>query len=561
MNLIDRRVGLLFALFIALLLFVFARAAWVQGVNGGQYSAEAQNQQVETVVVPGSRGAILDRTGRELAVSEDAATVIATPYQVEDPEATAHKLAKVLDSNENEILASLADRESGFAYIERKASLEEAAKIHELDLPGIAMLPDSRRIYPQGALASQVIGTVGIDNQGLTGLEAYEDELLHGTDGEREVVRDALGDELERNTVAGAETGSDLRLTLDASLQAETERVLAGIGSTYQPDGATAIVMDPRTSKVLAMANWPTFDPANLGDATADDLRNLATGFTYEPGSTFKAFTVAGALQDGVVTPETTFDLPPTLQVADREIEESHPRGYITASVADIIAQSSNVGAVLIGLALNDEFGDAKFGDRFDTWIRRFGFGRPTGIQFPGDEQGIVVPPDEYSGSTMGNLPLGQGLSVTPMQMAAGYAAIASDGVLRPPQLVAEEGGVPVTPDPGKRVISRSNAEQLRVMLEGVLEPGGTASAVTVPGYTLAGKTGTAEKVVDGVYSDTQFVASFVGFAPAENPQLLVAVVVDNPKGDYYGGTVAAPAFGEIARFALPYLGIAPDQG
>jgi cell division protein FtsI (penicillin-binding protein 3) len=560
-NLIDRRVGLLFALFAALLLVVFARAAWVQGVNGGQYSAEAQGQQVESVVVPGSRGAILDRSGKQLAVSEDAATVIATPYQVEDPEATAHKLAKVLDSNQDEILASLADRESGFAYIERKASLDAAAKISELDLPGIAMLPDSRRIYPQGELAGQVIGTVGIDNQGLTGLEASEDELLHGTDGEREVVRDALGDELERNTVAGAETGSDLRLTLDASLQAETERVLAGIGSTYQPDGATAIVMDPRTSEVLAMANWPAFDPTNLGSADADDLRNLATGFTYEPGSTFKAFTVAGALEDGVVTPETTFDLPPTLQVADREIEESHERGFITASVAEIIQQSSNVGAVLVGLALNDEFGDPNYGGRFDSWIRRFGFGSTTGIQFPGDEQGIVTAPEDYSGSTMGNLPLGQGLSVTPMQMAAGYAAIAGDGVLRTPQLVAEEDGVPVEPDPGQRVISRSTASELREMLEGVLEPGGTAAAVEVPGYTLAGKTGTAEKVdpETGTYSETEFVASFVGFAPAENPQLLVAVVVDNPKGDYYGGTVAAPAFGEIARFALPYLGIAPD--
>jgi cell division protein FtsI/penicillin-binding protein 2 len=557
-SLIDRRVGLLFACFVALLLAIFVRAAWVQGVNGGAYSAAAQGQQVETVVVPGTRGTIFDRNGKALAVSEDAVTVIATPYQVEDPEATAHKLAKALGADQDEILASVADRDSGFAYIERKASLDAAAKIGELDLPGIAMLPDSRRIYPQGALAAQVIGTVGIENQGLTGLEAHEEELLHGTDGEREVVRDALGDELERDTIAGAEVGSDLQLTLDAALQAETERVLSELGGTYQPDGATAIVMNPRNSEVLAMANWPAFDPTDLGSADPDQLRNLATGLTYEPGSTFKAFTVAGALEDKVVTPETPFDLPPTLQVADREIEESHPRGYITATVSDILAQSSNVGAVLIGLALNDEFGDSKYGGRFDTWIRRFGFGRPTGIEYPGDEQGILIPPDEYSGSTMGNLPLGQGLSVTPMQMAAGYAAIAGDGTLRTPRLVLEEDGVPVEPGPSDRVISPANAAKLREMLEGVLEAGGTASEVEVPGYTLAGKTGTAEKVVDGVYSETEFVASFVGFAPADDPRLLVAIVVDNPKGDYYGGTVAAPAFGEIASFALPYLGIPP---
>lgn len=561
MSLIDRRVGLLFAAFVLLLVLIFVRAAWVQGVNGGSLSAEAQSQQVESVVVPGSRGKILDRTGKELAVSEDAATVYATPYQVKDPDTTAHKLAEVLDADEQEILASLAEGDSGFAYLKRKADLDEAARVRQLDLPGIGLLPDSRRIYPQGELASQVIGTVGIDNQGLSGLEASEDEVLHGTDGEREVVRDALGDELERNTIAGAEVGSNLRLTIDASLQAETERVLAGIDETYQPDGATAVVMDPRSSEILAMASLPGFDPENPGSASPDELRNMATGFTYEPGSTFKAFTVAGALEDRVVTPQTPFDLPPTIQVADRLIEESHPRGYLTLSVADILAQSSNVGAVKVGLALNDEYGDSQFGGRFDRWIGKFGFGEPTGVSYPGEEEGIVVAPEDYSGSTMGNLPIGQGLSVTPIQMAAGYSAIASDGVLRTPQLVLEEDGAAVEPGPRERVISRANAEKLREMLEGVLEAGGTASAVELPGYTLAGKTGTAQKVVDGVYSETEFVASFVGFAPAEDPRLLVTVVVDNPKGDYYGGTVAAPAFGEIARFALPYLGIAPDQG
>jgi cell division protein FtsI/penicillin-binding protein 2 len=560
-SLVDRRVGLLFAAFTVLLLCVLVRAAWVQGVNGGRYSAEAQSQQVESVVVPGSRGTIYDRDGKALAVSEDAATVVATPYQVVDPEATARKLARALDSNEKPILAALAERESGFAYIERKASLDAAAKIQALDLPGISLLPDSRRLYPQGELAAQVIGTVGIENQGVTGLEASEDEVLHGTDGEREVVRDALGDELERNTVAGAETGSDLRLTLDADLQAETESVLEGIGTAYRPDGATAIVLDPRSSDVLAMANWPSFNPGELDSASPDELRNMATGFTYEPGSTFKAFTVAGALEDDVVTPQTSFDLPPTLQVADRTIEESHPRGYISATVSEIIQQSSNVGAVLIGLALNDEFGDSKYGGRFDYWVRRFGFGSPTGIQFAGDEQGIVPEPEGYSGSTMGNLPIGQGLSVTPIQIASAYAAIAGDGKLRTPRLVAEEDGARIEPDRGERVISSAHAAELREMLEGVLEAGGTASAVTVPGYTLAGKTGTAQKVdpETGTYSETEFVASFVGFAPAEDPRLLVAVVVDNPKGDYYGGTVAAPAFGEIAHYALPHLGIAPD--
>jgi cell division protein FtsI (penicillin-binding protein 3) len=550
-NLIDRRVGLLFALSVALLGLVLVRAVWIQGVRGGGLSAEAQSQQVEMVEVPGSRGTIYDRNGRELAVSEDAATVFATPYQVTDPAETAQKLAEVLDLDRDEVLESLADRETGFAYIERKVDLATAERVRRLDLPGIGLLPDSRRIYPQGELAGQVIGTVGIDNQGLTGLEASQDELLHGTDGEREVVRDALGDELERNTVEAAATGSDLELSLDASLQAETERVLAGIGEDYSPDGATAIVMDPRTSEVLAMANWPAFDPSEPAEAAPSELGNMATGFTYEPGSTFKAFTVAGALEQGLVTPQTTFELPPSIQVADRVIEEAHEGvGYGTLSVSDILKYSSNVGAVKIGLELGAE--------DYDKWIRRFGFGEPTGVQFPGEERGIVIPVEDYSGSTMGNLPIGQGLSVTPMQMAAAYAAIANGGILRSPRLVTAADGVELPPDDGRRVISRKDSAAVREMLEGVLAPGGTAQEVDVPGYTLAGKTGTAQKVdpETGTYSESEFVASFVGFAPAQDPQLLVSIVVDNPKGDYYGGTVAAPAFGEIARFALPYLRI-----
>jgi cell division protein FtsI/penicillin-binding protein 2 len=548
MSLIERRIGLLFALFALALCVVVARASWLQGVRGGELRADAQSQQTETVTVPGSRGSILDRNGTELAVSEDAATIYATPYQVEDPPATAEKLAKALDGDADEILEQLADQNSGFEYIARKVDLPTAEAIRKMHLAGIGTLADSRRIYPQGELASQVIGSVGIDNNGLTGLEASEEETLHGSEGEREIVRDALGKELERNTLASAETGTDLRLTIDANLQARTEDVLAGIAETYSPKGATAIVMDPRTSEVLALANYPAADPSNPGDASPQELANRATGYTYEPGSTFKAFTVAGALEEGIVTPDTPFDLPPSIQVADRVIEESHERGYVTLSVADILAQSSNVGAVKIGLETGPE--------RFDHWIRKFGFGAPTGIDFPGEEQGIVLHPDEYSGSTMGNLPIGQGLSVTPIQMATAYSAIADGGVLRPPRVIAEEGGEPVPEPEGERIISRDTAAKLRKMLEGVLAPGGTASEVSVPGYTLAGKTGTAQKVIDGTYSDTQFVASFVGFAPAEDPELLVSVAVDEPKGDYYGGTVAAPAFGEIAKFALPYLGI-----
>lgn len=550
MRLIERRIGLLFAGFLLCFAIVLGRAVWLQGVQGAQLSSQAASQQTSLVTVPGLRGRVLDRRGDELAASEDAATVYATPYQVKDPPRTAAALAPLLEESESEILESLT-QPSGFSYVARRVDLQTATKIEKLKLPGIGQLPDSRRIYPQGELAAQVIGAVGIDNQGLTGLEAGQEEILSGTDGERRIVKDALGDPLRLETLSEASDGRDLQLTLDASIQAQTERVLAGIGSAYQPRGATAIVMDPQSSEVLAMANWPPVDPDELENATPEDLQNRATGFTYEPGSTYKAFTVSAALQDRLVTPDTAFDLPSTLQVADREIEESHPRGPATLTVSDILAQSSNVGAVTIGLQIGSE--------RYSRWISRFGFGSPTGSRFPGEEHGLVPALEEYSGSTMGNLPLGQGLSVTPIQMAAGYAAIANGGVLRRPRLIERVGGEPVPGPRGKRVLRSGVAAQVREMLEGVLGPGGTASEVSVPGYTLAGKTGTAEVAEDGGYSETKFVASFIGFAPAQNPRLLAAVIVDQPVGDYYGGSVAAPAFGKIASFALPYLGVPPQ--
>lgn len=551
MRVIDRRIGLVFAAFVLMLVVVVARATWVQAVQGGPLSADAQSQQVETAIIPGHRGSIVDRKGKPLAVSEDAASVFATPYQVEDPGAVARRLGRILGLPESETLEALADRRSGFAYLARKVDLETANRIRRLDLPGIGLLPDSRRIYPQGRVAGQAIGAVGIDNHGLTGLEAAFDDVLQGEDGEREVVRDALGDELERTTVEGAEQGEDLRLTIDASLQSRTDEVLREIGQAHEPDGATAVVLDPRTSEVLAMANWPGIDPSRPATADPEQLGNMSTGFTFEPGSTFKAFTVAAALEAGLVSSQTVFDLPPTITLYDRTIGEPHDRGHVSLTVAEILSQSSNVGAVKIGLELGAE--------RFDRWIRRFGFGKPTGIDFPGEERGIVIPTEEYSGSTMGNLPIGQGLSVTAVQMASAYAAIANGGILRAPRLVlAGEAGAVVEPG-GRRVIRRATSAAVSEMLEGVLAPGGTAEETAVPGYTLAGKTGTAQKVVDGRYSESQYVASFVGFAPASDPRLLVSIVIDSPKGDYYGGIVAAPAFGEIAKFALPYLGIPPD--
>ena len=547
MRAIERRIGLLFAGFLLCFLAIAGRAFWLQGVQGSKLASEAISQQTQSIPLPSLRGDVLDRHGNPLAASEDAATIFAVPSEVRKPALAAEKLAPILGLSEAEALEDVS-AETSYSPLARKVDLPTARRIERLSLAGIGEDPDSRRTYPQGDLATQVVGVVGAEDEGRTGLERSENSVLEGEDGERRMTIDAKGEPIRTETAREAEDGEDVKLTLDSAIEQKTEQVLAEVGETYAPKGATAIVMDPRNSQILAMANWPPVDPTDLSEAEPEDLMNRATGFTYEPGSTFKAFTVSAALEEKRVTPETTFTLPPQLQVADRTIEDAEARPTVTLSVAQILAQSSNVGAVTIGLQIGSQ--------RFSKWIERFGFGRPTGVQYPAEEQGIVPALDEYSGSTMGNLPMGQGLAVTPMQMMAGYQAIANGGVLRRPQLVSEAGGEPVPEPKGHRVIEAGVAAQVREMLEGVLEAGGTASAVSVPGYTLAGKTGTAQVAEDGTYSETKYVASFIGFAPAQDPQLLVGVVVDQPQGEIYGGSVAAPAFGKIAAFALPYLGV-----
>jgi cell division protein FtsI (penicillin-binding protein 3) len=544
-RLVERRIGLLFALFLLLLSLAALRATWLGTVKAGSLKERALTQQVEEMTVHARRGTITDRNGVELAVSEDALTVFANPFLIDRPARAAERLAPLIGIPEDDLLEKLADRTEGFIYLKRKLDASRGRRVEELGIEGIGTVVEPTRSYPQGALASQLIGSVGTDNYGLAGLEQSLEEDLGGTDGERKLVKDALGEPVSLVEVERAEEGQDVRLTIDAAIQERVEAVLEDVGTAFQPRGATALVMDPRTGELLALANWPRVDAAEMGDAPAYARQNRAVSASYEPGSTFKAFTVAGAMEERLITPETPFSLPPTIRVADREIGEAHDRGGLTLPVKDILAQSSNVGSVMIGLKLGAK--------RFDRWVRRFGFGRPTGVALPGEQQGIVLRPKEYSGSSMGNMPIGQGLAVTPIQMATAYTAIANKGVMNPPHIVAGERRDP------RRVLSRRTAESVSKMLEGVLGAGGTAQEASVDGYELAGKTGTAEKPDEfGGYSKTKFVASFIGYAPARDPRLLVAVMVDEPKGQIYGGVVAAPAFERIVEFALPYLRIPP---
>jgi cell division protein FtsI/penicillin-binding protein 2 len=546
-RLIDRRIGLLFAIFLVLLGAASARAAWIGTLGSGDLKDRAVTQQVEQLTVPARRGTITDRNDIELAVSDDSASVFAHPLQIEDPAGVAIHLARLLGVDEQELVELLADRRRAFVYLARQVDPGTGERVERLGIEGIGVETEPRRVYPQGELAGQLVGAVGTDHYGLTGIEQQYEDVLHGDDGHRKIVRDALGETVSIVETDRAEAGGDLQLTLDVPLQEHVEEVMAGVGETYSPRGATAVVMDPRDGALLALANWPPVDPNDIGAADESARENRAVTSAFEPGSTFKAFTVAGALEEGLVTPERRFDLPPEIEVADRTIGEAHERGYVNLSVSEILAQSSNVGSVMIGLELGSK--------RFDRWVRRFGFGSSTGVGLPGESPGIVLRQEDYSGSSLGNMPIGQGIAVTPMQMAAAFSALANGGVYHRPHVIAGEA------DEGRRILSRETAGEVAAMLEGVLAAGGTAEEAQIEGYTLAGKTGTAEKPdpETGGYSESAFFASFIGFAPARDPRLMVAVMVDEPQGSYYGGDVAAPAFERIMEFALPYLRIPPD--
>jgi cell division protein FtsI/penicillin-binding protein 2 len=552
---LQQRIGAIFGLFLLLLMLAGARTAYLGLLRSGALRKAASTQQLTAETVTPPRGTISDRNGVELAVSEPARDLSADPFLLREPLATARRLAPLLGQSEATLLRKLSEH-TGFVYLARAVPAGRAQKVLALKIPGIGGTPVERRVYPRGQLAAQLLGVVGTEGTGLAGLEYSANRLLSGHAGVRRVVSDAIGQPVSISESHPEVAGDSLGLTLDANVQQRTEDVLAAVAQDFSPKDATAIVMDPRSGSILALANWPAVNANEPGAAPKGALEDRAVSFDYEPGSTFKAITVSAALQEHLITPDSTFEVPGQIQVADRTIHDDTEHGVEPLTTSQILARSSNVGAIEIGMTLGAR--------RFNSWIHRFGFGAPTHVDLPSEERGLTLALAHYSGSSMGNLPIGQGELVTPIQMAAAYSAIANGGILRAPHVVASVEGKRVREPAGRRVVSPSTAASLRQMLEGVLAPGGTASEVSIPGYALAGKTGTASKIdpATGEYSKTAYVASFIGFAPASDPRLLCAVVVDEPQtGSIYGGQVAAPAFGQIMSFALPYMGIAPGDG
>ncbi len=550
MAVLDRRIGTLFLAFVVLLGVAVARAAYLGIFRAGALHQAAVTQQVVQEVVPAPRGTITDSGGVQLAISQSADDVVADPYLIKHPRQEAARLAPLVGRPVQAVYAGLTKPHTGYVYLAHQVPVGQGNQIEQMRINGINLVPTVRRFYPRPFEASQVLGYVGSDDQGLSGLEYLFNKQLRGHDGVRRVVSDAVGQPISIQDLRPVVAGSSIRLTINAALQDEVEQVMAGVGAQYRPKSATAIVLNPNTGAILALANWPRVNSNKPFASPQADWEDQAVDFSYEPGSTFKAFTVSGALQDGLITPSTQFDIPPELHVANRVIHDAENHGYETLSVAQILKVSSNIGA--------DEIGARLGARRFDYWVHRFGFGKPTGVDLPGEQQGIVLHYWQYSGSSMGNLPFGQGESVTPMQIAAAYAAIANGGILRPPHIVAAIGGKATPLPAGHRIISPQTAAEVRNMLIGVYADGGTASGAGIPGYIMAGKTGTANVAVNGRYSKTAFIASFVGMVPASHPQLLGLVVVNEPNGGIYGGSVAAPAFQKIVGWAVPYFGISP---
>jgi len=547
----NRRIRLLIALFAAVFTAALLRAGWLQAVRAQALGNMATSQHRETIEVPPHRGTIYDRRGVELAVGSRATTVYANPRQIRDPRTAALAVEQTLGLDANKVYPLLSDRTRGFVYVERQADPGLAQSLQDKHLAGFGFYDEERRDYPQKRVGASVLGYAGVDNRGLSGLELELDKTLTGTRGEKTIVKDPFGRTLEVVDSKPGTDGKNVFLTLDHSIQGQVERILAETRTRWAAKSASAIVMDPRTGGILAVANDPGYDANKFPDVPPDRQRNRAVTDTYEPGSTFKIVTISGALQTGLVTPSTKFTLPYQIHVADRTIHDAEPRGTQTMTTDQILSRSSNVGVVTIAEALGR--------DRVQEWIRRFGFGRRTGIDYPGETKGIVLPSEKWSGSTIGNVPIGQGIAVTPVQMIAAYGAIANKGVLVEPHLVDRVGNGARVQPVRRRILTAKTADEVRHMLREVVEEG-SGTAAQVPGYRIAGKTGTAAKPdSSGGYSTSAYVASFVGLVPAKDPRLVILVTVDEPKGAIWGGVVAAPAFAEIAKFALQYLEIPPD--
>ena len=553
---LKRRLIVAGAAFLAWSVAIEARLVYLQVVRHDDLSSRAARQRSRTIEAPASRGAILDRRGRVLAYSVDADSIYAVPTETSDPDAAAKALCAALGDctpTEQQGISDRIRRGRAFAYVRRQVSPDEARRVAALELEGVGFIKETRRFYPNKDLAAHILGYVGIDNSGLNGIEAAYDSLIKGRPGTVLIQTDArrqVFSRIERPPTAGA----TLELTIDRYLQHVAERELrTGVEENRAVSGSV-VVMNPRTGEILALANWPTFNPNAYRAFGPEAQRNRAVQDLYEPGSTFKIVTASAAFEERVVTPDDPIDVSAgQIRFGNRVITDDQPNDVL--SFTDVIVKSSNVGAIQVGLRL----GSARLG----AYVSRFGFGRRSSPDFPAESPGIVWDPAKLNDSALASVAMGYQVAVTPMQMAAAVSAIANGGELVAPRVVravvSEGKRTPVPSKAVRRTVSASTAALLTGIMEQVVERG-TGARARIPGYRVAGKTGTAQKIVDGRYSTSEYNASFVGFVPSEAPAFVIVVVIDSPHGPnlYYGSSVAAPIFRRITDAALRHYGVAP---
>jgi cell division protein FtsI (penicillin-binding protein 3) len=535
-----------------------ARLVYLQVVERADLQARADRQHLRTLTAPAKRGEIVDRNGHVLAYSVDADSVFADPSEIESPDKVAQQVCAALDEcgpRERQEMAQDLRRNSQFVYLARKVSPDEAQRVKALELKGVAFIKESRRYYPKKELAAHVLGYVGLDNTGLAGLESTYDTQVRGTEGKILVQTDARRHALNSRVDRPATAGVSLELTIDQYLQNIAERELRTGVEENNAAGGTALIMEPNTGEILALANWPTFNPNAFGKADERERRNRAIQDLYEPGSTFKVVTASAALEEHVVSPNDPIDCSPGYITfpGRKPIYDFHRYG--TLSFTDVIVKSSNIGAIKVGLRLGPE--------RLGRYVSRFGFGQPLGPDFRGESSGIVWNPAKLDSSALASVSMGYQVAVTPLQMAAAVSSVANGGALMEPRVVRafiKDGRrAMVAPKVLRKTVSSATLAELRTMMEGVVERG-TAKSAQIDGYTIAGKTGTASKLVNGHYSRSDYNASFVGFVPSRQPALTIIVVIDSPHGrGYTGGVVAAPIFRRIAEASLRQLGVAPN--
>lgn len=560
---VRKRTAKVFLLLAAVLFLLLGRLGWIQFVRGEELQKKALDNRLREVPVEAKRGTIYDRNRNELAVSVSADSVGAFPPQIKKSgkaEETARKLANILGMKETEVLRKITQN-SSFVWVKRKIpDFEKGKKIRDLNLTGIEVFEESQRFYPNKGLACHVLGFAGIDNQGLEGIETVYDEQLSGIPGSIVIEFDGTGRELPQaiHRYHPPQDGNSIVLTIDETIQYVVERELNQlVNGTVKPKSATIIVMNVKTGEVLAVASRPSYDPNNFRDYPQKNWRNVAVSNSYEPGSTFKIITAAAAMEENVVKPGETFHDPGYIRVGPERIKCWSQVPHGTQTFGEGLENSCNPVLITVGLRLWE-----KDKGLFYRYIRGFGFGSKTGISLPGEASGMLIPEAQLREINMATISMGQGIAVTPMQMITGISAVANGGHLMQPQIVKEirdsEGKIieNIKPKEVRQVVSESVSKELCLLLENVVTQG-TGSNAFIEGYRVAGKTGTAQKAGAGGYMPGKYVASFAGFAPANDPQIACIVVIDEPSGyPYYGGTLAAPVFKRVVEDSLNYLGV-----